>query len=414
MRTARRLAAACLALVMTACASADPTATGSSAASTAPSASPITSTSATPFSAAPSSTAPAQPFSLITNVKDGASNVPVDTLLQVKVTSGRITKVEVESTASGKNAVPVTGKVVGDVWTALSRLDPSASYTVTATATSQDGSTRTTTTKFTTMDLARSHEVFPTLSPVLGGPFGVAQPIVVQFDVPVKNKAEFEKNMMVTSTPAQEGSWGWIDDKTAMYRSKEYWQPGTRIRFRANLNGVNAGGGNYGQLNRDLDLVIGKKQVGRVDIAKHILSWQFGDQKPVQYPMTAGKPGFVTRSGTKVVMEKAEGITMASETTGIAADDPEGYNVKVDYALRVTNSGEFIHSAPWNAGNFGVRNASHGCVGMDTEQMYALYTKVQIGDPVVFTGSDRSLEDGNGWTAWNVSWQEWKAKSALK
>ena len=65
-----------------------------------------------------------------------------------------------------------------------------------------------------------------------------------------------------------------------------------------------------------------------------------------------------------------------------------------------------------NAGNFGVRNASHGCVDMSTDSMYRLCTTAQIGDPVIFTGSGRELEDGNGWTDWNVSWEQWRKKSA--
>ena len=412
----RRITAALLgALLLAGCATGAPQSTGGSGRATtrsAPSASsPGPSTAAAP-SQSPSSTPTS--FSLTANVKDGATNVPVDTLLTVNAPSGTVTEVKVDSSASGKNSVPVTGTIVGDRWTARSRLDPSSRYTLTATAKGPDGSTKTLTTSFTTAAVSRSNEVFPTLTPVLGGPFGVAQPIVIQFDVPVKNKTEFEKNLHVTSTPAQEGSWGWIDDKTVHYRPKEHWKPGTKIHLDANLNGVNAGGGNYGQLNRTLDLVIGKKQSGHVDLAKHTITWTTPGKVPMTFPMSAGKPGFVTRSGTKVVMEKAENITMASETTGIPQDDPEGYNVKVAFALRVTGSGEFIHSAPWNSGSFGRRNSSHGCVGLGEEQMYRLYETVQIGDPVTFVGSDRTLEDGNGWSMWNISWEQWKKKSALR
>lgn len=366
-------------------------------------------------SAAPTPSKPG-PFALTANVKDGASLVPVDTLLSVTPTSGRVDTVTVSSTASGRNAVDKIGGKVNDkgIWVADTRLDPDARYTVTATGTSDDGKTATKTVSFRTMAVSRSNEVFPTLTPVVNGPYGVAQPVVVHFDQPVKNKAEFERNMHVTSVPAQEGSWGWYDDKTVHWRPKNFWKPGTKVKLDANLNGVNAGNGRYGQLNRTLDLQIGKNQSGTVDVAKHTITWMRDGKKLGTWPMTAGKPGFVTRSGTKVVMEKAEGIKMNSETTGISQNSSEGYNVPVAYALRVTTSGEFIHSAPWNAGNFGVRNASHGCVGMDEGQMYSLYSQAQIGDPVVFTGSDRKLEVGNGWTEWNMTWEQWKAKSALK
>ncbi|GAB3622845.1 Ig-like domain-containing protein [Mariniluteicoccus endophyticus] len=350
------------------------------------------------------------------NVANGAKNVPVDTQITVTPQFGTIGDVKVTSTASGKSTVPnITGGVNDKgAWVAGTRLDPGATYTVTASGKGADGSQKTEKVQFTTMSLPRSKEVFPTLTPVQGGPFGVAQPVVVQFDHPVSNKAEFERNMKVTSVPAQEGSWGWMDDKTVHWRPKDYWQPGTEVSLDANLNGVNAGDGLYGQESRTLKLKIGRKQVGKVDIANHTISWEIENQSPRTYPMTAGKEGFTTRSGTKVVMEKAENIKMESETTGISRDSSEGYSVKVAYALRVTQSGEFIHSAPWNEGNFGKRNASHGCVGLSEGQMYALYESAQIGDPVVFTGSDRKLEFGNGWSEWDISYDEWKSKSALK
>lgn len=412
-----RLTVAVATLFAAACAS-SATTTQQTPATTAPVASSSSSaageTSATPTEAA-TTTTPTPSAAVTVNVRDGAKEVPVDTLLSVQVANGTIDKVRVDSTASGKNAVKVTGALDAQgTWVADTRLDPSSSYTVTTTATDAQGASSTTTTRFMTMALTRQQEVFPTLTPVIGGPFGVGQPVVVQFDLPVKNKAAFEKAMTVTSVPAQEGSWGWYGDQTVHWRPKTWWKPGTKVHLDANLNGVNAGNGTYGQLNRTLDLTIGRDQRGVVNIGKHTITWTTAGRKPVTYPMSAGKPGFTTRSGMKLVMEKAENITMASETTGIARNSSEGYEVHVAYALRVTSSGEFIHSAPWNAGNFGVRNASHGCVGMANDTMYDLYSTAQVGDPVKFVGSGRELEVGNGWTDWDMTWTQWKARSALK
>src|SRR3712207_8484380 len=56
--------------------------------------------------------------------------------------------------------------------------------------------------------------------------------------------------------------------------------------------------------------------------------------------------------------------TLFPYTTLFRSGAEEDYTLVAKYALRITNSGEFLHSAPWNAANFGVRNASHGCVGM--------------------------------------------------
>lgn len=404
------------ALLLTACGSATgaPTAPGGGASPGPEPSAAATTAAPTP---APSATpTPSGPFGLTVNVADGAKGVPVDTLITVSPEFGKVDEVKVTTTASGKSTVPNIDGAIGDrgAWVARTRLDPSATYTVTASGTGDDGSKKSQKVQFTTQSLARSSEVFPTLTPVQGGPFGVAQPIVIEFDHAVANKAEFERNMHVTSVPAQEGSWGWFDDKTVHWRPKDYWRPGTEVSLDANLNGVNAGNGLYGQESRTLKFKIGRKQVGKVDLSAHTLSWEVENQSPKTYPMSAGKPGFTTRSGTKVIMEKAEGIQMESETTGISRDSSEGYSVKVDYALRVTSSGEFIHSAPWNEGYMGKSNQSHGCVGMSTEQMARIYDTAQVGDPVVFTGSDRKVEDGNGWSEWDLSYDQWKEKSALK
>lgn len=411
MTVTRTLCAlAALSLALTACSGA-----GATMPTPQTSATPAEATaSATPISAA--TPTPTGPFELALNVADGATKVPVDTLITATPKFGRVDSLEIQSTASGKSTLPKIGAHAADqgVWQADSRLDPGATYTVTATGTGADGTTKTAKAKFTTMSLSRSQEVYPTLTPVQGGPFGVAQPIVIQFDHKVTDKAEFERNLKVTSVPAQEGSWGWIDDKTVHYRPKDHWKPGTDITLDANLNGVNAGNGLYGQESRQLKVKIGREQSAKVDLKAHTLTFTRAGEPPKVWKQTAGKEGFTTRSGMKVIMEKAEGIKMESETTGIARDSAEGYSVKVDYALRVTTSGEFIHSAPWNEGNFGVRNASHGCVGMSDEDAYAFYQASQIGDPVEFVGSDRKLEDDNGWSAWNMSWDQWKAKSALK
>ena len=45
-------------------------------------------------------------------------------------------------------------------------------------------------------------------------------------------------------------------------------------------------------------------------------------------------------------------------------DSAEGYKLKVDDAVRIDNSGAFVHSAPWSVGDQGKRNVSHGCVNL--------------------------------------------------
>ena len=85
----------------------------------------------------------------------------------------------------------------------------------------------------------------------------------------------------------------------------------------------------------------------------------------------------------------------------------------VRYAMRLTNSGEFIHAAPWSVGAQGRANVSHGCTGMSTANAAWLFGIAQRGDPVQYVNANRgSAEPGNGWTQWNVPWDQWVAGSA--
>ncbi|WP_278256242.1 Ig-like domain-containing protein [Nocardioides convexus] len=72
-------------------------------------------------------------------------------------------------------------------------------------------------------------------------------PVIVHFDVPVTNKAAFERNMKVTATPAQAGSWRWVSEHEAHWRPEAYWKAGTKVHVAVDVNSVPAGNGVYGR-----------------------------------------------------------------------------------------------------------------------------------------------------------------------
>lgn len=131
-------------------------------------------------------------------------------------------------------------------------------------------------------------------------------------------------------------------------------------------------------------------------------------------PITTGKPGFTTRSGVKVIIEKFRIKQMNSETIGINPGDPEAYNIDdVEYAMRVTYSGEFVHAAPWSTGYQGYSNVSHGCTGMSTDNAAWLYNLSKVGDVVEYTGTDAYMTLDNGYGDWNMPFKEYAKGSAL-
>jgi lipoprotein-anchoring transpeptidase ErfK/SrfK len=345
------------------------------------------------------------------NVDKGATDVPVSTLLEVAAQGGSLTSVAMTS-ESGE----VVGALADDgaSWTAGARLEPGTTYTVKAVA-DNDGATARRTASFTTADLTLDEQTYASIAPLDGETVGVGMPVVVTFDVAVTDRSEFEKHMSVTAKPAQAGSWHWLSDKIVHWRPKSYWRPGSEVSVDVDVNGVEAGNGIYGQEDRDIDFQVGDAHIYQVDGQTHQMK-VFENGKVLRtIPITLGKsPDFVTRSGVKVIMEKFDSKRMNSETVGIPTGSSEGYDLdNVQWAMRVTNSGEFIHAAPWSVGSQGYENVSHGCTGMSTDNAAWLYAMTLRGDVVEYTGTNRPMTFDNGYGDWNTSFQEYQKGSAL-
>ncbi|MBL0747442.1 L,D-transpeptidase [Nocardioides baculatus] len=355
-----------------------------------------------------SASAKPDPVRLSTSFTDAAA-VTLDHPLTVGADGGTLDTVEVTSAAGA-----VAGEVADGTWTSSDRLEPGTDYTITASTIRSDGRTVERTRSFHTVDLTLDEQTFASIAPLDGETVGVGMPVIVTFDLPVTDKALFEKHMHVTSTPAQRGSWYWMSDQEAHYRPASYWKAGTDVSVDLDLNSLPAGNGIYGQESRTIDFQIGDAHVYKVNAQTHQMQ-VFSNGKLLRtLPITTGKPGFTTRSGTKVIIEKFDEKRMNSETVGINRNNPEAYDIDdVQWAMRVTFSGEFIHAAPWSVGSQGYANVSHGCTGMSTADAGWLYAMSRRGDVVEYTGTERQMTLQNGYGDWNLSYPDWKTGSAL-
>lgn len=339
---------------------------------------------------------------------DGAKEVRPDAKIAVSVENGKISSVTVAD-ADGRK---VPGDLDGDAlrWTSQGRFGLDATYTVTVQAADANGQSTTTTSRFTTVDPPESKQLrASTIAPLDGSTVGVAQPLVVGFNREVTDRTAVQAALRVETTPKVAGAWYWIDDQYVHYRPKEFWRPGTKVTLRADITGVDAGDGVWGMADRTRSFTVGRQQVIRVDVRAHRLVLERAGKTVRSFPVSTGKKGWETRNGIKVIMEKV----LDKKWTNEAIDAPEDYTLFSDYAMRMTNSGEFIHDAPWNTGNIGSANTSHGCVGMRPSDMAWLYRRTIPGDPVVVTGSPRKYtEIWNRYMDWNVPWEQWAAGNA--
>lgn len=360
----------------------------------------------------PSASPTQQPATVTANVEDQASDVPVDTVVSVEVEHGTVTEASLTS-SDGKQVVKGEGSE--GRWAATSRLEPGTAYTLTAQAEGTDGKPAKLVRTFTTRALTLDQQTYPAVAPLANETVGVGMPVIVTFDLPVENKKLFEQHMHVTSTPKVEGAWHWISDTVVHYRPKEFWPAGTKVSVDLDLNSLPAGNGVYGQQDQHVPFTVGRRIVSTVDVARHTLTMNIDGRDVRTIPVSTGKPGHETRGGTKVIMEKFPSVDMDAASTGVSESDPDYYDISdVRWAMRVTNSGEFLHAAPWSVGSQGRENVSHGCVGMSDADAQWIYDRSRRGDVVKFVNSGRALEQNNGWTDWNTRWSDWVQGSALK
>ena len=347
------------------------------------------------------------------NLPAQGGTVPVDKRVRVTAHDGELQAVTV---TYGKRDRRLKGQLSADRtgWTSQQRLEPGVHYRVRATAVDDGGLTTAKTMRFQAEPLTLDQQTYPSIAPLQGETVGVGMPVIVQFDVPVTDKAAIEKHLSVESSPAQTGAWHWISDHDVHWRPRTYWQPGTDVTVHADINSIPAGNGIYGQLSRTSSFHVGDAVISKLDVSAHRMQVFVNGKLARTLPVSAGKPGFTTRSGIKVIMEKFRTKRMDAATIGINEGDPEYYDISnVEYAMRVTHSGEFLHAAPWSVGSQGSANVSHGCVGMSTTDAAWLYGISKRGDIVDVTGSDRYMTLTNGYGDWNEPFREYKQGSAL-
>ena len=339
---------------------------------------------------------------------DVAPNVPVT----VKASSGVLGAV----TLADAKGQTVGGQAGPDgVWTSSVLLRPSTVYTLTMAATGPDGTETTTSSTFTTLTpkVTATYGLIPN-----GGIVGVGMPVIVQFDTGVITKAqraEVEKRVKVTTVPVQQGAWGWLDNRQLMWRPKDYWFPGTKVTVSTPLHGLQTGADKWIAGDDQTSFTVGSSMVSTVDVNAHTMIVR-RDGVPVRtFKVSTGKPGPLTetRNGTKVIIERNAAITMDSATVGIPKGDPNYYKIDTKWNLRLTWTGEFIHSAPWSVNAQGTQNVSHGCTNMAPADAQWMFSSSRMGDIVKFTGSSRAFRPTEGIGVWVYDFVGWKAQSAL-
>jgi lipoprotein-anchoring transpeptidase ErfK/SrfK len=350
---------------------------------------------------------------IVSSIRPGSKGIELNRKVRLRVESGTFEAVQMTGPGGGL----VKGRLSADKthWVSQSQLQANARYHVVSTAVDDNGLRNTYESAFRTRALSLDEQTYPSFVPVDGQTVGVGMPVIIRFDVPVTDEASIERHLQVISQPAQPGAFHWVSNQEVHWRPRSYWRPGTHVTVKANIAGVPAGGGIYGQTNRATSFHVGDSMISKVNMDTDQMR-VFRNGKLVRtIPITTGlQPKFTTRSGIKVIVEKYRHKRMNSETIGIDPNSADGYNLDdVEYAMRVTYSGEFVHAAPWSVGSQGSSNVSHGCTGMSTANAAWLYNLTNVGDVVQYVGTDKGMTLTNGFGDWNENFADYQSGSAL-
>ncbi|WP_143022194.1 L,D-transpeptidase [Nonomuraea maritima] len=249
---------------------------------------------------------------------------------------------------------------------------------------------------------------------------GVGFPIIVTFDraVRTRRRAEVESVLEVQAQKPVEGAWRWVSDRKVIYRTKTYWKPHQKVLFTARLSDLP---GNTGAKDVSRRFAVGTSNISVVDTRRHTMKVYRDGKLAKSIPISAGSGGMVrngvdvylTTSGTHLTMGKKAVETMTSSWLGVTdPKDPLYYKLEIPWAVRISDSGEYVHESAGYYQFLGRSNQSHGCVRATPEGAKWFYTISQRGDVVKIKGTKRKLEWNNGWSYWQLSWNQWKKGSA--
>ncbi|WP_369262368.1 Ig-like domain-containing protein [Streptomyces sp. R35] len=350
---------------------------------------------------------------------DDSKGVRPDEPLKVRVPSGRLESVKVVKSQDAQDS-RVPGHITDDglTWKPDDpRLALAAKYTVDVVALDEHGRRSARHTTFTTA--VPGERFIGYVTPENRSTVGTGMIVSLEFNREIENRAAVERAIQVTAKPAVEIRPHWFGKDRLDFRPRNYWKPGTKVTVGLRLRDVEAAPGVYGLQSKTFSFTVGRSQVSLVDAAEHTMEVRRDGDLLATVPITAGAPKRTTYNGKMVVMEMLEMTRMNSRTVGFGGE----YNIPdVPHAMRLTDSGTFLHGNYWAPDAFGNTNVSHGCVGLrdvkggssDTPAGW-FFDRSLVGDVIeVVNSKDKEVAPDNGLGGWNMRWKQWKAGGTVK
>jgi len=230
----------------------------------------------------------------------------------------------------------------------------------------------------------------PTFNPTNGSKVGAAKPIYINFARPIADRALAQAAVHISSIPPVPGRFYWTSDTQLRWRPQDFWPAGTVVN-------IDAGG-------TKSSFTVPEQLVATIDDATHQMTVARNGKVEKTIPVSMGMSGggHATPNGTYYVLEKFPTIVMDSSTYGVPVDSANGYKLNVQLAVRIDNSGNFVHSAPWSVADQGKRNVSHGCINISPDNAKWFYDNFGSGDAIVVKNSKGLYTQPDGASDWQI------------
>jgi lipoprotein-anchoring transpeptidase ErfK/SrfK len=252
-----------------------------------------------------------------------------------------------------------------------------------------------------------------------GSTYGVGMPVVAFFSRRITDA----KALQQATTATVDGrpiKVAWYFETSGYYpnypieahlRPATYWPAHAHVHVDIPAKGLPAGRGMIFDDSLTSDWRTGARTISTVDNATHTMTVTSDGRTYGTFPVSLGAADTATFRGVKVIMEQVPTVCM--HDTG-----NHYYECGIKWDQRVTYTGEYLHSAPWNcigqpgcagpANNIGRANSSNGCTNLRPADAERLYRFLRVGDVVRYPNADgRQMQLQDGYGDWNIDWSQW-------
>jgi lipoprotein-anchoring transpeptidase ErfK/SrfK len=320
--------------------------------------------------------------------------VALDQPVTVSTASGSLLSVQVANAAGAAVSGALSPSRLQ--WRSNAPLQPTSTYRVVATVGRLDGITAQKVSTFST--LTPTYQIGASVFPSDGMTVGVGQPIVINFDHYVRTtagQAAALSHITLSMSKPVPGGWHWFSMDELHFRPVAYWPPGEKINVQANFDGWDAGLGRWGHGQINDTFTIGDARVSIANLATDQMQVTLNGATVAAYPISGGRQQYPTMNGTHIVLDRSSVVHMVSSTVGIPVNSPNGYDEYVYEDVHISDSGEYVHSAPWSVGSQGFTNVSHGCINMSPANATAFFNFSRVGDIIQVVGGPRPPAAGD-------------------